>query len=259
VCSSDLIDNDRDIKSKWIEESFEHIVGKVYSVDTEKNSGRTIIRVSGSLGAPGREPVAKTSIVYTVLPSGEIIVDVSADIRDKLIFLPRFGLEFAMPDGNEFIEYFGLGPDENYCDINKHAFMGRYKSRVSDQYFPYIKPQEHGNHGNVKWAAVYDALGRGLLIKAGSHFEFNASHYTSEDLTKATHTNELKARGETIVRIDYKNGGMGSGSCGPYTFEKYLLNDKTIRYSFGILPFSTEEMPAHDAVKYMLTSKNLNF
>jgi beta-galactosidase len=168
-----------------------------------------------------------------------------------MIFLPRFGMEFAMPEGNGFLEYFGLGPDENYSDMNHHVCMGRYKSYVSEQYFPYIRPQEHGNHGNVKWAAVYDAFGRGLLIKAGAQFEFNASHYAAEDLTKATHTNDLKPRGETIVRIDYKNGGIGSGSCGPYTFGKYQVNDKKIRYSFALMPFCTEGMPAREMVKHL--------
>ncbi|MCL2042767.1 MAG: DUF4981 domain-containing protein [Treponema sp.] len=245
-------DNDRNVRQQWEKENLQYISSKVYSVNAEKNGDGILITVKGSLGALARGPFAQTLVNYTILPSGEIKVNVSVDIRDNMIFLPRFGLEFAMPEGCEFLEYFGLGPDENYSDMNKHVFMGRYKSRVSDQYFPYINPQEHGSHGNVKWAAVYDILGRGLLIKAGSHFEFNASHYTSDDLTKATHTNELKPRGETIVRIDYKNGGIGSGSCGPYTFEKYLLKDKKIGYSFTLLPFCTEEMTAGEAVKYCL-------
>jgi beta-galactosidase len=246
-------DNDRFIKLKWIDEGFEYITAKVYSVNTEKKGEGAVIRVSGSLGAPGRAPAAMLNTAYAVLPSGEIHVAVCADIPEKLVFLPRFGMELAMPAGNESLEYFGLGPDENYSDIKQHVFMSRHRSRVRDQYFPYITPQEHGNHGNVKWAAIYDAFGRGLLIRADTHFEFNASHYTSGDLTKAAHTNELEARKETIVRIDYKNGGIGSGACGPYTFEKYLVNDKKISFSFGMLPFSTEEAPASEAVKYMGT------
>jgi beta-galactosidase len=244
-------DNDQNVRKKWAEENLEHVTGKVYSVSAEESGGGALIKVSGSLGAVAREPFAATALTYTVLPEGVILVDVVADIRDNMMFLPRFGMEFAMPEGNELLEYFGLGPDENYSDMNHHVFMGHYKSRVSEQYFPYIKPQEHGSHGKVKWAAVYDAFGRGLLIKAGTQFEFNASHYTAEDLAKATHTNELKPRGETIVRIDYKNGGIGSGSCGPYTFEKYLVNDKRMRYSFALMPFCTEEMPAREMVKYM--------
>jgi beta-galactosidase len=244
-------DNDRNVRKKWTEENLEHVTGKVYSLEVEEGGGRAIIKVNGSLGAPARQPFAATALTYTVLPEGAILVAISADLQGNMIFLPRFGMEFAMPEGNEFLEYFGLGPDENYPDMNHHVYMDRHKSRVSEQYFPYIRPQEHGSHGNVKWAAVYDALGRGLLIKAGTQFEFNASHYTAEDLTKATHTNELKPRGETIVRIDYRNGGIGSGSCGPYTSEKYLLKDKKIRYEFGLMPFCTEELSAGETAKHM--------
>jgi beta-galactosidase len=246
-------DNDRNIRQKWAEENLEHVIGKVYSVTIEESGGKAVFKVNGSLGALAREPFAATALTYTVLPEGAILVDVAADLRDSMIFLPRFGFEFAMPQGNEFLEYFGLGPDENYSDMNRHVFMGRYKSCVSEQYFPYIKPQEHGNHGNVKWAALYDSFGRGLLIKAGTQFEFNASHYTAEDLTKASHTHELTPRGETIIRIDYRNGGIGSGSCGPYTFEKYLASDKKIRYSFGLMPFCTEEMPAGETAKLVVS------
>ena len=243
-------DNDRNIKQKWLEENLDRATGKVYSVNAEKNGDGITIRVDGSLGSPAREPFAKTSVNYTVLPWGEIRVNIVADIREKLIFLPRFGMELVMREGSNRLEYFGLGPDENYPDMNHHVFMGRYKSFVSEQYFPYIKPQEHGNHGNVKWAAVYDILGRGLLFRADTRFDFSASHYTAEDLTKAAHTNELNPRGETIIRIDYKNGGIGSGSCGPYTFEKYLLTDKKIAYSFGMMPFFAEEMPPATAASY---------
>jgi beta-galactosidase len=246
-------DNDRNIKSQWGAENLNHVQSKLYSVSVEQNNDRALIRVSGALAAVAREPFAKLQVTYTVLPSGQILVDVAADIRKNMMFLPRFGLELAMPAGNERLEYFGLGPDENYIDMRRHVRMGHYTSTVTEQYFPYIKPQEHGNHGNVKWAAVYDALGRGLLFKAdaAAGVDFSASHYTAEDLTAATHTSDLTPRGETIVRIDYQNGGIGTGSCGPYTFEQYLLKEKTIRYSFSILPFCAEELPAREAVKRM--------
>ncbi|MCL2879957.1 MAG: beta-galactosidase small subunit, partial [Treponema sp.] len=198
------------------------------------------------------------------LPDGAIRVSVTADIREEMVILPRFGFEFTMSGDNEYLQYFGRGPDENYCDMNKHTFMGLYASTVSQQYFPYIRPQEHGNHGNVKWAAVYDRLGRGILFTAvnraggDSGFDFNASHYSAHDLANATHTNKLTPRDETIVRIDYKNGGIGTGSCGPYTFDKYLLSDKKIAYSFRIQPFSTEEMLPKDLARITYNSVAAN-
>jgi beta-galactosidase len=242
-------DNDRNVKQKWLEERLNRLTQKVYSVNTEKDGEGFIIKVNGSLGVSGREVFAKTSVNYAIKPCGEIRINIDAEIKDSIAFIPRFGMEFVMPEGNENLEYFGLGPDENYSDMNHHVYMGKFKSTVTDQYFPYIKPQEHGTHCNVKWAAVWDNFGRGLLFKAVTHFDFNASHFTSDDLTKAAHTNELNPRGETIIRIDYKNGGIGTGSCGPYTFEKYQFTEKKVEYSFTVKPICTEEMIPQEASK----------
>jgi len=268
------IDNDKAVGTKWptrewLREHLDRLASKVYSTEVEKGAGKVNIMVNGSLGAPARAVLAKTNVKYAVLPTGEIIVDIAADVREKMLslpyefakrtgvesialFLPRFGMEFALPSGNEHVEYFGLGPDENYVDMKNHVRMGLFRTTVSQMYFPYIRPQEHGNRANVKWAAIRDALGRGLAIKAGASFEFSASHFTAADLASATHAGKLKARSETFVRVDFKNGGLGSGSCGPYTSAKYLVSDRNIRYSFGVMPFSSQEMPAEVAARRML-------
>jgi beta-galactosidase len=251
-------DNDRNIKNQWAAcgrnaysgaENLEYVQTKVYDVKTEQRGEGVSITVSGCLAAAARAPFAKTTVVYTVLPSGEISVAVSAAIRKDMMILPRFGFEITMFEGTEQLEYFGLGPEENYSDLREHVLMGHYRSTVTEQYFPYIKPQEHGNHGNVKWAAVYDNLGRGLLFGADKGFDFNASHFTADDLFLAKHTCDLEPRAETIVRIDYKNGGIGSGSCGPYTEQPYTVHDKDIRYAFSIIPLFTEELPACELAK----------
>ncbi|MDR0555080.1 MAG: DUF4981 domain-containing protein [Treponema sp.] len=252
-------DNDRNIKNQWAAcgrnaysgaENLEYVQTKVYDVKTERRGDGFLITVTGCLAAVAKAPFAKTTVVYTVLPSGKIIVDVSAVIRENMMILPRFGFEITMFKGTEKLEYFGLGPEENYSDLREHVLMGHYRSTVTEQYFPYIKPQEHGNHGKVKWAAVYDHLGRGLLFDAAHcGFDFSASHYTAEDLFRAKHTCDLKPRAETIVRIDYKNGGIGSGSCGPYTEKPYTVHDKDIHYAFGITPLFIEELPASELAK----------
>ena len=241
-------DNDRNIRHKWGqnwetgngEGMFGNTQFKVYSVDLKEKKGSVAIRVTGALSPVAREPIARVVIDYTVLPTGEIQVALDADVREHLSFLPRFGFEFIMPRGNELIEYFGRGPDENYIDMTHHASINHYKSTVAEEYFPYIRPQEHGNHADVKWLAVYDAMGRGLLFKANDTFECSASHFTAHDVDKAKHTCDLVKRDETIVRIDYKVGGIGSGSCGPYTADKYKLMEKKIQYGFSVMPVLTE-------------------
>ena len=247
-------DNDMHVKAGWLEENLDRVTGKVYSVTVADNAATgngVTITVDGSIAAPARAVLAKTVVKYRVLPTGEITVDVAADVQEKIGFLPRFGMEFAMPPGNERVDYFGLGPDENYADMTAHVRMGLFRTTVDAMYFPYIKPQEHGNRGSVKWAAIQDALGRGLLIKAAAAVDFHASHFSALDLASARHTCDLVRRDETLVRVDWKNGGLGSGSCGPYTSRQYLVDGKSIRYTFALMPFTCDEMPPEVAVRGM--------
>jgi len=91
-------------------------------------------------------------------------------------------------------------------------------------------PQEHGNHYGVS----YIKLQNGLTFDTENKFEINVSEYTSEILTKAKHTDELCKSGNVILRIDYKNAGVGCNSCGPELPEKYRVNDKTEDFCFSV-------------------------
>jgi len=242
-------DNDRNVRHEWERANLHHTQFKVYDVACVHDKNAVTFHVTGALSPVSREPLARVAIDYTVLPTGEIQVAVDADVSKNMMFLPRFGFEFTMPRNNELLEYFGRGPDENYVDMTHHTPINHYKSTVTEQYFPYIRPQEHGNHTDVKWLSVYDAMGRGLLFKAKGAFECSASHYTAHDVDKAAHTCDLVKREETIVRIDYKVGGIGSGSCGPYTMDVYKLLDKKIQYGFSIMPVMTEVVTPSELAK----------
>ena len=105
-----------------------------------------------------------------------------------------------------------------------------FESTPEAEYFPYIMPQEHGNHTGCKWVK----LENGLCFDTRQTFEINVSQFSTESLTIARHTSELKPDGCTHVRIDYKDSGLGSNSCGPELLEKYRLNEKSIEFSFTI-------------------------
>jgi beta-galactosidase len=226
------------IKNEWGGGSgswnFDKAQMKIYSTETERRNGDCVILVNCALAGSSREPFVRMEVTYTVAPGGAIAVDVKADVNEHLPFLPRFGFELVLTAGMENLEWFGMGPDENYADIKNHVWMAHHASTVSEQYFPYICPQEHGNHTDTRRLRVSGSQGRGLLIKAATAFEFAASHYSAHDLTAAAHTCDLKPREETFLRVDYKVSGIGTGSCGPYTFEKYRLSEKRIEYGFEL-------------------------
>ncbi|MCL2031202.1 MAG: DUF4981 domain-containing protein [Oscillospiraceae bacterium] len=237
-------DNDMWAKSEWIAGvgnrnswNLDIAKTKVYSTETSREGENRVITVKSALSAPGREPLIRLKTVYTVTPGGAIGVDVYADVNQRVEMLPRFGYELTLPKGMERLEWFGMGPDENYADSRNHVWMARHTSTVTEQYFPYIVPQEHGNHTDTRWLAVSSEQGCGLLVKAKTRFEFAASHYTAQDLTQAAHTCDLIPREETFLRIDRKVSGIGSGACGPYTFAPYRLTEKRIEYGFWLVPF----------------------
>ena len=114
--------------------------------------------------------------------------------------------------------------------MHYHAKIGRFESNAEREYVNYIMPQEHGNHIRTKMLA----MGCGLEFIADSEFEFNVSQYTSEALTTAMHTDELKKNGKTNLRIDYKVSGIGSQSCGPELREEYRLKPEDFEFTFFI-------------------------
>jgi beta-galactosidase len=227
-------DNDRHIKKRWGYIDGDNLMGENYNVLCNKIydcmiSDKTI-SFTGSLSGISRIPFFRYTLEYSLLENKKLMVNLKGDILDECEFLPRLGFEFFINDKNPQFEYFGMGPMENYIDMCSHTMIGRYKSDADSEYVSYAMPQEHGNHTKTK----YLSLNSGLFFKAYDYFEFNVSKYTIEQLDVAKHTDELNENNFSVVRIDYKNSGIGSGSCGPQLIDKYKLNDKKIDFTFYI-------------------------
>jgi beta-galactosidase len=225
-------DNDRRVKYQWglfednrSGENLNRIFNKVYSCELKDNK----IFVEGSLAGISRSPFLSFSIIFSVSEAGEIGVKFHGKVKEKCVYLPRLGFEFLIPKSDEKFKYYGMGPFENYIDMCHHTKIGMYESSAKEEYVPYIVPQEHGNHTKAKLLQI-----GGLKFATEKDFQFSVSNYTSETLTNAMHTNELTESDYTIVRIDYKNSGIGSNSCGPELLEQYRLMEKDITFEFTI-------------------------
>ncbi|MDO5399941.1 MAG: glycoside hydrolase family 2 TIM barrel-domain containing protein [Eubacteriales bacterium] len=234
-------DNDRHIKNKWglFEDNcagwnLNRLFDKCYAVAWEQNGDGVTVAVSGSLAGIAREPVVRYQARYRVDRGGVLHVAVDGDVNEKTVWLPRFGFEMTLPHSMEELEYYGMGPYENYRDMCHHVKMGRYASTVTGEYVPYVKPQEHGNHTAVRCLRISDRqTGRTLRVRADGALEFQASHYTARELTEKKHHFELE-QGETYLRLDYRVSGIGSNSCGPELLEKYRLSEKKLRFGFSL-------------------------
>jgi len=242
-------DNDRSIVSKWRQEGFDRLDTKVYAVNvTSRDEKHITICTEYSLGGYINKPVLHGKAYWTVYGSGDIILQTQVEVREGIPFLPRFGLQLVMPEGNERVEYFGFGPHESYIDKHRSTFKSRFESTVSVMHEDYLMPQENGSHYSTEWAAVTNLQGMGLLFAGMEDFSFNVSHFTSEDLTKAMHPHELVKRCETIVNIDYMNSGVGSNSCGPELLPQYRLSRKDISFKVRIKPIFKDDADILDDV-----------
>ncbi len=181
---------------------------------------------------------------YTLFGSGDVVVENVIKTNTNLPSLPRVGLMMTLPAGFETFTWFGRGPHENYIDRNAGAAVGRYSGTVDEQYVPYILPQENGNKTDVRWLALTNDEGIGLLAVGQSLLEASVSHYSADDLFRAFHTNELTRRDEIILNLDARQCGLGGASCGPGALPQYLVEPGTFKFIFRLRPVAKEDDPA---------------
>jgi beta-galactosidase len=157
-----------------------------------------------------------------------------------LPLLPRMGVILAMPVGFEQFTWLGRGPEESYADRKAGVAVGLYSGTVDEQFVPYIMPQENGNKTDMRWSAVANEDGFGLLAVGGSLMETGVGHFTANDLYAANHTNELTPRDETYWTLDLAQCGLGGASCGPMTLPQYLIEPGNFKFSVLLRPFCPE-------------------
>ncbi|MBR5524486.1 MAG: glycoside hydrolase family 2 [Clostridia bacterium] len=227
-----LIDNEMHVKHEWKyidqfrAENLDRMFNKVYDVTVA--DGR-IVATCGLAGV-SRLPMMRYVLTVDVFEDGSMDWSVKADVREGVFWLPRFGFVFPLREKNLPFRYFGRGPWENYCDMCHHVELDWFESTAEAEYVPYIMPQEHGNHVGVRILEV-----DGLTFEAAeTSFEANVSRYSILQLDRAAHVDEIGDSDATYVRIDYRNAGVGSQSCGPELAWDFRLNEKQIQFAFSI-------------------------
>jgi len=182
--------------------------------------------------------------VYSALPGGAILVENTFNVPEDLSDLPRLGVVMNLPENFDQVEYFGLGPYENYIDRQAGVWFDQFKDSVDNMYTPYILPQENGSRCQASWTALRDADGNGLMIIAPETMQFTVSRFSAQQMYSAKHTNELKAEDCVYLYLDYAQRGLGTRSCGPDTMDKYKLASGTFRFNFimtGLKPGQNPE------------------
>ena len=190
---------------------------------------------------------ATLTMTYTLTAEGEVVVrqQLTADKEAKISQLPRYGMQLQMPKQYDEVTYYGRGPVENYCDRNSSEFIGIYNNKVADEYYPYVRPQESGNHTDVRWFRVQDKQGRGLEFYSNAPMEASALNFLTEDLDDGMskdkkidrHSGDLVERPLTQVHIQQRQMGLGCvNSWGAWPRQEYMLPYQNYDFTFVIKP-----------------------
>lgn len=219
-------DNDgRTMSAKWLKgENLDRIFGKVYDLNVSDGT----ITLCGSIAGVSRLPYFRYTLVLRFAADGTVYTQLDGKVHEKCVWLPRLGFTFPLCRKNSPMRYFGYGPLETYCDTMHHAQLKWHETTAEQEYVPYVFPQEHGNHTAVRKAEVRGKLG----FACANGMDINLSKFTAKQLANAAHTDEIGVSNGSYLRIDYKNSGIGSHSCGPELMEQFRLSEKDIHFAF---------------------------
>ena len=210
-------------------------------VSVSEEGQRAIITVKSSFLTPKKGGFEETQ-TWTIDGEGRMEVAVQVAPVGNLppaTWVPRLGLRIPLTAELNQVKYYGLGPHGNYVDRKSSTWMAVHAASVMDHYIPYVRPQDHGNREEVRWFEVKSADGYGLKVIAPEPLAMSALPYTQDELNAANHTIDLpKQPTATELRIAAKVSGLGNGSCGESTEEKYQSTAAPVEYSFILVPFA---------------------
>ncbi|WP_199240643.1 DUF4981 domain-containing protein [Tamlana fucoidanivorans] len=189
----------------------------------------------------------KASLVvkHFIYGDGTIKVDVEFQADETLPMLPKLGLQLQIPNTFDNLKYLGRGPHENYWDRKTSADVGVYSSSVFKDYYHYIRPQESSNKTDVRWFALTNNYGQGLLINAiDQHLSMSAWPYTTWNIEDALHTYDLEKQDFITLNIDHKQMGVGgddSWSKNALPHPEFRIPAKAYNYSFILKPIKSSK------------------
>ncbi|MDX2110237.1 MAG: glycoside hydrolase family 2 TIM barrel-domain containing protein [Verrucomicrobiota bacterium] len=200
-------------------------------------SGDAEVIIHSFIGAPVKNCGYAAEYRYRFDAQGGLSLSVKGTPRNfTMETLPRIGLELGIPLACDNVSWYGYGPGENYIDTCQAAKLGVWKNSVDGLWTPYVLPQENGNHGGTRWVKLLSADGTGLQAHGEPEINFSVHRYTTDDIEQAKHWHHLKPRPELWLHLDYKQNGIGSGSCGPWPWDQHKLKPEAFEFGVQITP-----------------------
>ncbi|WP_024852671.1 glycoside hydrolase family 2 TIM barrel-domain containing protein [Mediterraneibacter gnavus] len=229
-------DNDMYIKSEWKKAHYDKAYTRAYTTEVVQGKHGVKITSHASVVAETVQKILDVTITWKIEAAGKIDADIVVTKDDEFPDLPRFGVRMFLDKKLSATRYFGMGPQESYCDKHQAASHGLYHANVDDLHEDYIRPQENGSHYDCEYVELNNRR-YGIVVSAENAFSFNASYYTQEELEKKTHNYELTESDSVVFCVDYALNGIGSNSCGPVVLEQYRFDDVLFRFQFTLIPY----------------------
>ena len=229
-------DNDMYIKSEWKKAHYDKAYTRAYTTEVVQGKHGVKITSHASVVAETVQKILDVTITWKIEAAGKIDADIAVTKDDEFPDLPRFGVRMFLDKKLSAVRYFGMGPQESYCDKHQAASHGLYRADVGDLHEDYIRPQENGSHYDCEYVELNNSR-YGIVASAEKAFSFNASYYTQEELEKKTHNYELTESDSVVFCVDYALNGIGSNSCGPVVLDQYRFDDVLFRFQFTLIPY----------------------
>ena len=229
-------DNDMYIKSEWKKAHYDKAYTRAYTTEVVQGKHGVKITSHASVVAETVQKILDVTITWKIEAAGKIDADIAVTKDDEFPDLPRFGVRMFLDKKLSAVRYFGMGPQESYCDKHQAASHGLYQTDVGDLHEDYIRPQENGSHYDCEYVELNNSR-YGIVVSAENAFSFNASYYTQEELEEKTHNYELIESDSVVFCVDYALNGIGSNSCGPVVLEQYRFDDVLFRFQFTLIPY----------------------
>ena len=210
----------------------------------DKSESKDSVVLTANFEMP--EVKAELMLRYRINAAGEVAVTekMTTDKEAKVADLFRYGMQLQMPASFSKLEYYGRGPEENYIDRHSSAFIGKYETNVKDEYYPYVRPQESGNHTDIRYFSIFNpTTGKGITFEGYAPMECSAIPYLVEDLDAGIekehawgqHSGDLVEKGLVQLHIQQRQFGLGCiDSWGASPMEKYRMHYQDRCFSFVI-------------------------
>ncbi len=247
-------DNDKPIMlPKWQKAGYDHMMSRTESVKLIKGKQGVKVQILKRFGPPGYHRWGiNAEYLYDFAADGVFTLTVSGKFEQQFLKelsgleelppLPRIGLTMRLPGDCANAAWFGRGPGEAYSDTKTAQKVGYYKMPVDEMFTNYVRPQENGNRHEVRRMALYNVKMCGLMVAGTPWFDFSAKHCTDEALNKANHPHEIEPDDAVTLNLDWKQSGIGSGSCGPLPAEKYLIPAKDFSFTMKFRGLGPDEL-----------------